>query len=229
MYNIDRVVLEIDFDAGNFKWLFKDDVRDYKQSASQKSHFPAEAFLDACIFAGGLYDCPSFPSLAGSSSISPAFTFDRALDLLRTYGTGLIAIREQLPAENTDYTEKFARTKAMLTHMIIMNDKSKFQTMSTEKMPNDLAMVITPRLADEIYFYIFKRLVGTSMFDLLMSDSIKVPTPLDGGEAQEQRDLVQKMMPLTLTCLALLSGHSNRFFHHKHLVLSPFSLLISRR
>lgn len=216
LYEVDRVVLGIDFEAGTFSWIFKDDIREYKQPFNAATFH--ETFMDACILAGGIYDCPVFPTLAGSlSPMGPIFIYERAIDLLRTYGHGITVIRELTP-DQTDYMERFARAKGILTYMPVITDKNGVETLSKKTVPNNIAMLITPRLANEIYFYISRHLVGTNMYDLLISDHLRIHAPLDGGESVEYKNLLNEMTPLRTTCLSLLAGHSNRFLHHKHLV-----------
>lgn len=174
--------------------------------------------MDACILAGGVYDCPVFPPIVPSlQSLGAVFAFERAIDLIRTYNQGDVVIRE-LASDNAEYMERFARTKGILTYMPIMKDNGNVETFSKKKVPNNVAMLITPRLSNEIYFYISRRVVGTEMYDLLISDHLKIQAPLDGGESQEYRDLLGDLIPLRTTCLSLLAGHSNRFLHRKHLV-----------
>ena len=217
LYEIDRVILGIDFEAGTFTWILKEDIRDYKPASLNTASFH-ETFMDACILAGGVYDCPVLPTIAGSLiSMGPIFTFERAFDLLRTYGHGITVIRE-LCSDHPEYVEPFARTKGILTYMPIIKDDGTVETLSKKNVPNNIAMLITPRLANEIYFYISRHLVSTNMYDLLISDHLKVHAPLDGGESQEYKNLLNNMIPLRTTCLSLLAGHSNRFLHHKHLV-----------
>jgi hypothetical protein len=213
-------VLGIDFEVGTFTWIFKDDIRDYRKSGFNASTFH-ETFMDACILAGGIYDCPIIPTLAESlNSIGPVFIFERAIDLLRIYGHGVAVIRELCSDQHPEYMERFARTKGILTYMPVMKDNGQVETLSKKSVPNNIAMLITPRLANEIYFYISRRLVGTEMYDLLISEHLKIHAPLDGGESQEYRNLLNDMVSLRATCLSLLAGHSNRFLHHKHLVSS---------
>jgi Temperature dependent protein affecting M2 dsRNA replication len=182
--------------------------------------------MDACVLAGGVYDCPVLPTLAGSlTSMGAVFTFERAIDLLRTYTHGVTVIRE-LSSDHPEYMEKFARTKAILTYMPIINEKGFVQTTTQKSVPNDIAMLITPRLANEIYTYLSRKLVGGDMYNFLMSDRLKVQAPLDGGESQEYRNLLNDLIPLRITCLSLLAGHSNRFFHHKRLVIPSYTRLI---
>ena len=223
LYEIDRIILGIDFEAGNFKWIFKEDIRDYKQATFNTASFH-ETFMDACLLAGGIYDRPVLPGLAVSlASIGPIFTFERAVDVLRTYGHGITVIRELSP-DHPEYLDRFARTKGILTYMPIIKDNGTVETLSKKNIPNNIAMLITPRLANEIYFYISRHLVGTNMYDLLISDHLKVHAPLDGGESQEYRNLLNDMISLKTTCLGLLSSHSNRFFQSKHLV---FTVLVA--
>jgi Temperature dependent protein affecting M2 dsRNA replication len=217
LYEIDRVVLGIDFPNGTFSWIFKEDIKEYKQGTFNTPSFH-ETFMDACLIAGGVYDCPILPTLAGSyAAMGPVFIFERAVDLLRTYTHGITAIRE-LSSDHPDYVERFARTKGILTYMPIMKDNGFVETLSKKNVPNNVAMLVTPRLANEIYYYISRRFVGTELYDLLLSDNMKIQPPLDGGESQEYRNLLNAMIPLKMECLALLSSHSNRFLHHKHLV-----------
>jgi hypothetical protein len=177
-----------------------------------------EIFLDVCLLAGGVLDLPVAPMLSGGfNSMGATFTFERAIDLIRTFHTGANVIREHSP-DPTDYMDRFCRAKAIITFMPIMDKNGYVRTLSTANVPNNIATLITPRLANEIYFYISRGLVRTDLYDLLMSDHLKVQAPLEGGDMQEYRNLLNDMIPLRTMCLSLLSGHSNRFLHHKHLV-----------
>jgi hypothetical protein len=222
LYDIDRVIYHIDWDAGKFNFIYKKDIQTYKNPPFPEATFQ-ESFLDGCIIAGGVYDCPILPSLAGSlQTMGPVFTFERAIDLLRTYGTGIAVIKELAPDDKV-YMEQFARTKTMIQCCMVTDGKSHVITPTPRNNINDLATVITPRLAAELYFYISRRLVGTKVWDLLMADHLKVQAPLCGGESQEYRNLLAEMIPLRTMSLSLLSSHSNRFFHHKHLVCLSYT------
>ena len=217
LYNIDRLVLSIDFTADTCTYVMKEEIRNYKQASFVEEKFN-DTFMDVCILAGGVFDLPVAPMLSGGfNSMGATFTFERAIDLLRTFTSGANVIREHNP-DSADYMERFCRAKAILTYMPIMSDKGYVETLSKTDVPNNIATVITPRLANEIYYYISRRLVGTELYDLLMSDHLKVQAPLEGGDLQEYRTLLSDLIPLRTTCLSLLSGHSNRFLHNKHLV-----------
>lgn len=218
LYPLDRLVYTIDFQAETFTYVNKDDIRDYKQPGFSSEKPFHDTFMDVCLLAGGVFDLPVVPMLSDSySSMGARFTFERAIDILRTFSSGVNAIREQNP-DSVDYMDQFCRAKAILTYMPIMNPKGYVETLSKKSVPNNIATLITPRLANEIYFYISRRLVGTELYDLLMSDHLKVQAPLEGGDMQEYRTLLNDMIPIRTMCLSLLSGHSNRFLHTKHLV-----------
>lgn len=165
-----------------------------------------------------------FPQLAGSlTSMGPVFTFERAIDSIRTYSNGLAVIRELAP-DNQEYIHQFARAKGILTYMPIITDTGYVETLSKKSVPNNIAMLITPRLANEIYYYLSRRLVGKDMFTVLLSERLFIQAPLDGGDSHEYRRLLTEMIPLRVLCLNLLSGHSPRFLHQKKLV-SPRIIL----
>ena len=69
LYEVDRIILGIDFEGGSFTWIFKEDIRDLKQGTFSTENFH-ETFMDICILAGGIYDCPTIPSIAPSLRIS---------------------------------------------------------------------------------------------------------------------------------------------------------------
>jgi Temperature dependent protein affecting M2 dsRNA replication len=174
--------------------------------------------MDACLLAGGVYDCPPLPSLAESvDSIGPSFTFDRAADVLRTYGSGIQVIRDLAP--ESDYMDKFARTKGLLNFVPIFKYNSTIETLSKKAVPKDIQTVVTPRLANEIYMYLSRRFVGCEMYDLLLSEHLRIPTSWEGSN-QEMAFLAGEMISVMVLCLNLLSQHSNRGFQHKHLVCS---------
>jgi hypothetical protein len=184
--------------------------------------------MDLCLLAGGVFDLPVPPMLSGGfNSMGALFTFERAFDLVRTYSSGANVIRELAP-DSTDYMDRFCRAKAILTYMPIMTDKGYVETLCNKEVPNNIATLITPRFANEIYFYLSRRLVGTELYDLLISDHLKVQAPLEGGDTLEYRNLLNEMIPLRTMCLSLLSGHSNRFFHPKHLVSFPYYITDTR-
>src|SRR5579859_6009673 len=218
LYPVDRLVFTIDCQAETFTYVHKDDIRNYKQAGFSSDKPFHDTFMDVCILAGGVFDIPVAPMLSDSyNSMGALFTFERAIDMLRTFSSGVIVIREHAP-DSVDYMNQFCRAKAILTYMPIMNLKGYVQTLSQNRVPNNIATLITPRLSNEIYFYISKRLVGTELYDLLMSDHLKVQAPLEGGDLQEYRTLLNDMIPIRTTCLSLLSSHSNRFLCNKHLV-----------
>jgi len=222
LYDMPRIVTDFDWEAKTFTYIRKDSIQTYKAGAFPEDYTAfTEAFLDACILAGGVYDCPVLPSLAGSlTSMGPVFTFERAIDILRTYNyDGATTIKESLP-DSKEYLGLYAKTKAMITYMPIKQNDGPIVTLVRHNAPNDLAMVITPRLADSIYWMFYHRLVRPNIYDLLISDNIQIHAPLEGGDTSEYRNLLTEMIPIQTQCLALVASHSNRFMHHKHLVPS---------
>ena len=149
--------------------------------------------------------------------MGPVFTFERAVDSIRTYQNGLAVINELAP-ENTEYLQQFARAKGIITYMPVIADNGNVETLSKKNVPDNIAILITPRLANEIYFYLSRRLVGKDVYTMILSERLHVQAPLDGGDSHEYRRLLSEMMPLRGLCLSLLSGHSHRFLHQKRLV-----------
>jgi hypothetical protein len=152
------------------------------------------------------------------------FTFERAVDSIRTYTNGLAVINELAP-ENNEYLQQFARAKGIITYMPIITDNGTVETLSKKSVPHNIAILITPRLANEIYFYISRRLIGKDIYTTILSERLHVQAPLDGGDSHEYRRLLSDMIPLRVLCFSLLAGHSHRFLHQKRLVIPLITIL----
>lgn len=220
VYEWPIIITDFDWEAKTFRFIKKDLIQNYKPGAfPEDDEGFQEAFLDACILAGGLYDIPVLPSLAGSlTSMGPVFTFERAIDSLRAFNYDIsLAIKESV-AESAEYHREAAVRKFTILFMPVKTGKGPVKTFSTKKVPDNLATVVMPRLADQIYWFIYRGLIRPNAYDLLISDNVQIHAPLEGGDTQEYRNLLTEMIPMRTTCLALVSSHSNRFMHQKHLV-----------
>lgn len=171
----------------------------------------------------------------------PPTLHDQALkatvDLVKFYKTGKDAVgtfQEQPATKNVQYPEHFARTRTMIKFSLILSSEGSVvplpiatpnppphghgnhhsHHLTAADVPADLHEVFTPRLPDEIYFYLSRGLLGPQALVWLTSGQVIENPPLDNGEINEYKRFIKEVITEgqtgpRATALALVSTVAN--------------------
>lgn len=216
LWDVDRVILNMDFDGGNFQWLDKGRVMSDLQ-------VDREAFLDICLLAG--FDwIPTFPPLisagTGYDASAGGFTFKGTVDMVHEHGTGYNAVIAH-SADNRvvkgNYVDSFSRTRCAVKYHLVLTDEGKVEPLNKEAAPSDIHEFIGFRLPDEVYFYLSQGMVSSQVINNLTSGMLLESPPLDNGETEEYRSFLnsKELIQFRTQSLSLLSWGLHKFYQSR--------------
>lgn len=207
LYDVDRVITNIDFERSTFRWI-------EKRIILQDLAITDAQFLDMCLLAGFDY-ISTFPPLLEYSS-GGGFSFKSAIDMVKTHRSGYMAVVNHMQNPSVarmNYLEMFSRVNCIIRHHIVFKDEGIFAPLNQEFAPNDLHELIGYKLPEEVYFYMMHGLVGPQVLNTLVTGALLENAPNCNGESIEYREFIKSshMQKLRSLSLALLS---NRLHSH---------------
>lgn len=188
---IDRVILNIDFASSTISFASKSAVlADLALSYDQ--------FLDVAILAG--YEgSPTFPGLEHRGD----FVFRSVVDLVKSRGSGMGVVLSFPPVFSTTYLDAFARARCMIKFSLVLvapegrilplplalppPPSSNSSALTTADIPVDLHDIFSPRFPDEVYYQLFRGLLGTQFISALATGHLIEPVPLCGSTPEYER------------------------------------------
>ncbi|KAI5481413.1 XPG I-region protein [Pseudohyphozyma bogoriensis] len=186
---IDRVILNIDFDSSTLTYASKTAIM-------TDVNVTNEQFLDVCILSG--YDgCSPFPAIDPRE-----FSFRGAVDLVKSRGSGVSVVMSYKDFPPVfPYVDQFARARCsikfslvlvaqegrVLPLPIIFPPPAPQPTITAADVPADLGEIFSPHFPDEVYYQLFRGLVGPSTINALASGRVTEATPLCGGTPEYER------------------------------------------
>lgn len=212
---IDRIILNIDFASSTISFASKNAIlTDMGVSSDQ--------FLDLSIIAG-FENSPSFPGLDPREIL-----FRNAVDLVKTRGTGVAAVmafKDYPPVYTSNYIDQFARARCMIKFSLVLvaqegrvlplplvvppPSSSPSLVVTAADVPSDLGDIFSPHFPDEVYYQLFRGLVGPQIINALASGHFVEPTPLCGGTPEYERyvkGLTESPQSPRCVALALVSS-----------------------
>ena len=144
-----------------------------------------DQFLDMGILAGCSL-CRTFPPAAHD------FTLRGIIDIVRSYKSGLAAV-QQWRNENgvkvlPNYPDLFMRARLAIRFSFILSTEGacmpyalaipNSQVTSPADVPADIDEIFSPRLPDELYFYMCKGVISPQVIGWLTTGMIVEPQPL---------------------------------------------------
>lgn len=147
--------------------------------------FTPDQFLDMGILAGCTL-CRTFPPAAGD------FTLRGIIDIIRQYKSGLAAV-QQWRSDNgakvlANYPELFMRARLAIRFSFILTTDGacmpyalaipNAQITSPADVPADIDEIFSPRLPDELYFYVCKGVISAQVIGWLTTGMIVESQPL---------------------------------------------------
>lgn len=217
---MDKVITSIDW-SGSFTFYDKTRVlSDLGMTADQ--------FLDLSLLAGCSL-CRTFPPIADNFSIRSA------IDLIRQFKTGVVtcqAWRDSPLMKASGYSEVFMRARLAVKYSLVLTTDGTCVPLplvvpppnakiSEADIPSDLDEIFSPRLPDEVYFFICRGMVASNLVGYLATGVIDERQPL--ADSPEYRRFIKDIITEgatspRCTTLALLSACLHPHWAQKRIV-----------
>lgn len=209
VYGADNVIVAFDWEAGSFKWV-------EKSKCLAKLGLNDDQFIDLALLSGlSLVAAPD----AVTDSPMPPLQSARAL-LARSNNSGLAACDI---LKNEDYKALFMKARTAVKHGIVIDSLGEIKAWDSATAPFDLHEVTSPRLSDEMYFYMVRGVAGPRVLNWRTKAEIFESPPLDGGSSQAYQQMVsQKLGPLRARSVALLTPHLHHYYRKQDVTVVPW-------
>jgi hypothetical protein len=206
LFGTPTVITDIDFEKGTFSWVDLNQILDNLKMTQ-------EQFLEACILAG-FELCPTFPPIQ-----EPNFKFKAAYDLVKASKSGYAAIQtsqNNAKVEKSNYLDQFNRTKAIIQHHPIIDNRCHVIPLNKDTAPRDLSEIVGAKFPDEVYFMMSQGIISPQVINNLVSGYLVEAPPL--VDSNQYRQILPDLMDIRTKTLALLSSCLHPSFKQKKMV-----------
>lgn len=218
LYNVQSVVIHIDFQKQIFDWV---DL----ESVLQKWQITRDQFVDACMLAGTEY-CLTYPYL-NLGHFQPAapgrFNFDAAVFIIKQ--APLINWMQTFPTEEmkNDHVDGYCTCKVLVQNspVLHLSDHAIRPLGATPQVPFDFNFIMGEKLPNVLYYLMLTGII-----------SHKLPQALAKGEwtdksqplvdTAEFRGLLQDLTEYRQTALGLVARHLHASFQSKKILFKAF-------
>ena len=209
VYGADNLIVAFDWDAQTFKWV-------ERSKCLAKFALNDDQFIDLALLSG--LSLVAAPEAVTDSPVHPLQSA-RAL-LARSNNNGL-ATCEML--KNEEYKMLFMKARTAVKHGIVIDAHGEIKAWESATAPFDLHEVTSPRLSDEMYFYMTRGVAGPRVLNCRAKAEIFESPPLDGGSSQAYQQMVsQKLAPLRTRSVALLTPHLHHYYRKQDVTVVPW-------
>jgi 5'-3' exonuclease len=213
---VDRVILNLNFNTSTISFASKSAI------LSDLGVTP-DQFLDISILSG-FDSSPTFPGLDPNQ-----FAFRSVVDLVKGRVNGMnvvLTFKDYPPVFNVNYLDTFVRSRCMIKFSLVLvapegrvlplpialpalippptNGAPSSLPLTTSDVPVDLYDIFSPRLPDEVYYQLFRGLIGSRFISALATGYLIESTPLCGG-TQEYERFIKALteLPQSARCVAI--------------------------
>jgi hypothetical protein len=157
-----------------------------------------DQFLDVGILAGFSL-CRTLPT------IEHTYSFREVIDLVHTFRTGITVIEQSSSSaapqmKYASYREEFLRARQAIRYGFVLTTEGTClplaltipspQVASAADVPADIDKIFSPRLPDELYFYMCKGVISPAVVAWLTTGNVYEPLPL--SDSQEYHQFIQQ-------------------------------------
>ncbi|KAI1319362.1 hypothetical protein EDD11_004228 [Mortierella claussenii] len=210
MFDVDRVLTQIDFAKQTFQVISKKGVL-------QDMMLSDDQFLDLCILAG-VDHCPTFPPF----SVEGAFAY-KSVHELQQHRTGFNAVKAYADSPQvvkSNYVDLFCRMRCAMRHHPILTDEGVVEPMNLAQAPNDIHEFIGYRLPVEVYYYLSRGVITDATLNTLLCGFGAEFSPLCNGETKEYRAfLAGDIIKMKAQTMALIKSQLHSFFHDRKVAI----------
>ncbi|KAL8283098.1 hypothetical protein RQP46_005876 [Phenoliferia psychrophenolica] len=213
---VERVILDINFATSTISFATK-------QSILQDLALSHDQLLDTAILAGFEHTQP-FPALPFDMN---NFSFPNVATFVKQRGSGVAAImayRDHPPIFG--WSDHFARARCMIKFSLVLvaqegrvlplplvlpppASPASTVVVTAADVPADLADIFSPHLPDEVYYQVFRGLVGPQVITPLASGVLYEAAPLCGSTPEYEiyiKNLTELAQSPRCVALALVSS-----------------------
>ncbi|GJN92125.1 hypothetical protein Rhopal_005155-T1 [Rhodotorula paludigena] len=198
---LDRIILDINFKRQTISFASKG-------ALLESMGLTPDQFLDLGVLAG--FDgSPTFPAIDPRD-----FHLRSVVDTIRQRGSGVNAVLAHhnfQPVYHTNYADTFARSRAMIKFSLVLaahegrvyplplvaplpapigpnaHHQPPPQIFTSADVPVDLGDIFSSRFPDEVYYQVFRGLMGPQVIAPLATGHLYEPVPLCGGTPEYER------------------------------------------
>lgn len=200
IFGAEKVITTFDWASSSFLWV-------EQKKCLTKLGLNQEQFASLCLLAGASL-VPPMPEIDNDTSIPK---MQAARSLMSRAGNNIDIIVHEMKDDN--YREAFHRARYAVKFPIIMSLEGEVEAENWKERPQDVHEFIGRRLPEEIYFYLSRGVVGPRVLNWRTRMLVLETPPLDGGNSQVYKDLVEnKLLPLRAQALALMTQSLNRYY-----------------
>lgn len=238
---VDRVILDIDFTASTISFASKVAILADLQVTP-------EQFLDITILAG-FEGAVTFPGLDPRE-----FAFRSVVDLVKARANGMnvvLSFKDYPPVFSSNYLDSFVRSRCMIKFSLVLvapegrvlplpialpsllppptNGAPSSLPLAPSDIPVDLHDIFSPRLPDEVYYQLFRGLIGSQYLSALATGHFIETTPLCGGTAEYEafvKTLTEPPQSVRCVAIGLISSALHPMWSKKPVVRSLSSLVL---
>ncbi|KAK3680002.1 hypothetical protein LTR78_000379 [Recurvomyces mirabilis] len=208
-FGADKVITSISWENKTVSWV-------ESKLCQGKLMFTLDGFIDTMLLSGCLpHLLPSFPEIeVEPNQIQAARPF-----IARANGD----VHSLLQQKDEEYCAAYRKARYFIKHPVIMTTQGRFEAKGLPelKMPGDYHDVTGHRLPTEVMYYLSTGLAGPRVLNWSVSKQVLELPPLDGGNSNAYRDLVQnKLTDIRRRSLAVICGQLHRHYQFTALEVS---------
>ncbi|GAA5907599.1 hypothetical protein JCM6882_004419 [Rhodosporidiobolus microsporus] len=218
---LDRIILDIDFKRATMTFASK-------AAILESMGLSSDQFLDLAILAG-FEGSPTFPAIDPRD-----FHLRSVVDVLKQRGSGVnavVAFKDFRPVFESNYVDTFARVRSMVKFSLVLvahegrvlplplvappaaplgpNPQQPPQILTAADVPVDLGEIFSSHFPDEVYYQLFRGLMGPHIIAPLATGILTETVPLCGGTPEYEgyiRQLTEPPQSPRCVALALISN-----------------------
>mmetsp|Transcript_15913 Transcript_15913/g.25330 ORF Transcript_15913/g.25330 Transcript_15913/m.25330 type:complete len:778 (-) Transcript_15913:171-2504(-) len=225
LYNIQRVIFQIDFSQSNFDWV---DL----QAVLTKWQLTKDQFVDACMLAGTEY-CLTFPYLnpAGQPN-NQRFNFEASVHIIKQ--SPIIQWMQTFPNEEmkNDHVHGYCTCKVLAQSSPVLHSDGDVRPLgstgvdahsNTDKtiVPKDFHEIMGEKLPNSLYYLMMQGVISHKLPQALArGEWVDKSQPL--VDTSQFRELLQDMNDYRQKALCLVAKHLHPSFSKKQITCKAF-------
>jgi Temperature dependent protein affecting M2 dsRNA replication len=218
LFDVGKVILDINQQSSTFTWLKKSDCQDHLDRASN------DFFRDVQLLLGSSF-LPTFPLLGRNAS--GRVTVREASVMLNTAGRNVIQLCQQFREDPQvmllQYADRYKKAIMTIRHHVVLQQGHKIEPMDRAHAPGDVHEFIGQRLPEELFDYISKGMIGAQIPNWLATSEVSLSLPAGAQDSEAYRKLVvDQLNPIRETTLKLISESMNRYYQSRTIKISPW-------
>lgn len=208
VFGADKVVISFDWKDKTFTWI-------PLAKCLNKLALTREQFVNVCLLSGSSI-LPTYPEI---DTEAPVTSVQAARTVLSRVGFEAHSLFHDPKDEY--YRDLFHKARFALKHPVVITSDGKVEPQNWESGPGDAHEFTSRKLPEEIYGYLSYGVIGPRVLNWRTRMEILETPPLDGGDSEAYKKLVQeKLRPLRAQALALMTVSLHRYYQKQDVGLA---------